>query len=529
MGMNGEQVERNISITGSRIAGNAGLFTRTFNRIFSRHMLHAVLLALLVLNATGNLTHPADQFRDPGLWWHLADARILTTTHRFIHVEPYSFTVAGERWINPEWLSEMPFWLGYRSLGLRGIFLVTVTALCANILFVYWRSYRKALHAGAAFWTAILAFMLMTINAGPRTIVIAYLAMSAEMAILEAAERGKKHLLWLLPPLFCVWINLHGSWIIGLGLLALYILCGLFPFSKGILDQEAYSSKDRQRLLLVFFAGLAALLINPYGWRLIWNPFDMLLNQRLMMSYAAEWHPLTLGTIAGLAAWLAIGLTLIANCVSGRKWKLYELAFLFFAWFEAINHCRFTFMASVIAIPLLAGDVARSFCAKPNEKTIPLLNALFVAGAVGVILFFFPSEASLQNSLAAEYPLQTIASIQPSWRTYDQGNLGGMMAFNSKPTFWDTRFDTFVHHGVLRDLIDIETLHAPLQLLDKYRIDHVLISESWALAYLLERTPGWRVERREGAGDDAYVLLARTPGATGDQSQCAAAPAQGKQ
>jgi len=48
------------------------------------------------------------------------------------------------------------------------------------------------------------------------------------MAVLEAAERGSRRLLWLLPPLFCVWINLHGSWIIGLGLLGIYIFAGSF-------------------------------------------------------------------------------------------------------------------------------------------------------------------------------------------------------------------------------------------------------------------------------------------------------------
>jgi hypothetical protein len=69
----------------------------------------------------------------------------------------------------------------------------------------------------------------------------------------------------------------------------------------------------------------------------------------------------------------------------------------------------------------------------------------------------------------------------------------------------------------------------PLKLLVKNRIDHVLIAEDWPLAYLLERAPGWQIAKREGAGADAYVLFARNPGGAGDQSQCAAGSAQGKQ
>jgi hypothetical protein len=538
--MDAPQVEQDTSVPSSRISsrvsgritGTAAIVTRAFNRIFTRHTMNAALLMLLALLLSGNLRQPKEQLHDPDLWWHLADARILSATHRFIRVEPYSFTVAGEHWINPEWLSEMPFWLGYRSLGLTGIYLVTMIGLWANLLFVYWRSYRKAGHAGAAFWTGALGFVLMTPNAGPRTIVFAYLALSAEMAILEAAERGKTWLLWLLPPLFCMWINLHGSWVIGLGLLGLYILCGVFPFNKGVFEQQAFGSKDRKRLLLVLCASLAALLANPYGWRLVWNPLDMMLNQKLNIAVIEEWQPLSLGGFAGKAAVAAIGLFLAANCIRGRKWKLYELAFIFFAWFAAFDHARFTFLAAVIAIPFLTGDVVRSFFAKPHdttipEKTIPVLNALIVAGAVCAMAYFFPAEASLQKGLAEEYPLQSIASIQPSWRTFNQDSLGGMMDFNSKPTFFDSRVDTFEHHGVLRDFLAIMRIQEPLKLLDRYRIDHVLVQANMPLSYLLERTPGWRIEKREGTGADTYELFAKTPGISPNQAPCATPSAAG--
>ena len=527
--MDAPQAEQETTVASPVAVGTAGLLVRAFNRIFARETMYAALLMLLVLVLTGNLGKPALQLCDPDIWWHLADARILTTTHHFIRVEPYSFTVAGERWIDPEWLSEMPFWLGYLSFGLRGVYLVTAIGLCANLLFVFCRSYWKTRHGAAAFWTAILGFMLMTVNDGPRTILIAYLAMSAEMAILEAAERGKTHLLWLLPPLFCVWINLHGSWIIGLGLLALYILCGMFSLKKGVFEQVGYSSKDRKRLLLVFLASVAALLLNPYGWRMIWNPFDMMVNQKLNIGTVQEWEPLNLGTVRGEAVLLAIGLMIVANCIRGRRWKVYELAFLFFAWFAAFDHVRFTFLACVLTMPLLTVDVARSFFAKPNEKTIPAVNALFVAGALWAMVILFPSEAALQEGLAMKFPLQTIASIQPSWRTYNQDSLGGMMDFNYKSPMLDTRFDTFESHGVLGDFLDIMRFQEPLKLLDKYQIDHVLVSEQWPITTLLERTPGWRVVTREGKGDDTVVLLAKTPGAGANQSQCATVSAPGKQ
>jgi hypothetical protein len=331
------------------------------------------------------------------------------------------------------------------------------------------------------------------------------------MAILEAAERGKKWLLWLLPPLFCLWINLHGSWLIGLGYFGLYIVCGLFPINVGALEQRAFSAADRSRLIGAFVASLAALWVNPYGWRLIWNPFDMLLNQKVNLAVVEEWHPLGLSTSTGIAAVAAIGLMLAANLVRGRKWKLYEVAFIFSAWYLALSHQRFAFLACVVTMPWLAADVARSFYGELTETTISALNALFAAGILAGCIYSFPSEAELQRDLAAGMPLQSIASIQLSGRTFNDYSLGGMMAFQSRPNFLDSRVDTFEHHGILQQYLQIENLQNPFGLLDANRIDRVLTRADGALAFTLEHSPGWRIEMREGAGDNAYELFARVP------------------
>jgi hypothetical protein len=503
----------------------AGFFHQKFNRIFTRHTLNAALLVLMVLGMSGIMHPPKQVLLDSDIWFHLADARILFATHHFIRVEPYSFTVAGERWTNPEWLAETPFWFGYSWLGLRGIFLVTTLSLYATIVLVYFRSYWMSGHAAAAVWTAAIGYILMTVNDGPRTIILGYLAMSAELAILEAADRGKAKLLWLLPPLFLVWINLHGSWVIGLGLLALYFLCGTFSVNRGVFEQVAFSGKDRNRLLLVLCACCAALWVNPYGWQLIWSPIDMMLNQKLNIATVAEWQPLSLEMVAGKAAVFAIALTVVANCMKGRSWKVYELAFILFAWYAAFSHARFLFLAGVITIPVLARDAARSFFSEPNERTIPALNALIAAGVVSAVVYFFPSETSMQKDLALAQPMQIAAAIQPSWRTFNVDFAGDFLAFNAKPDFMDTRFDTFEEHGVFRDYLDVIQFHEPFKILEKYRIDHALLIADMPLAYLLQHTQGWRMVMQEGTGDRTYLLFAKTSGAASDQSECAA-PAQ---
>ncbi len=234
--------------TGDASVAATSPMRRIFNRIFSRHLMNIAVLMVLPVIFTTSLNPALESVRDPDIWWHLADARQLTSTHHFMTTETNSFTVGGKRWVNPEWLAELPYWFSYQALHLRGIYLFEWLMTCANLVFMYWRGYRRSGHAGAAWWAAGLAFLLISVNSGPRTIAMAYIAMSSELFILEAAERGKTRLLWLLPPLFFIWVNLHGSWLIGLALLVLYILCGAFGVKKGVIEQEAFSRRRTKSL-----------------------------------------------------------------------------------------------------------------------------------------------------------------------------------------------------------------------------------------------------------------------------------------
>ncbi|MDE3186519.1 MAG: hypothetical protein KGM96_03210, partial [Acidobacteriota bacterium] len=259
-------------------------------------------------------------------------------------------------------------------------------------------------------------------------------------------------------------------------------------------------------------ASVAALIVNPYGWRLMWEPLDMAFKQKLSVSVIAEWQPLDLSMREGKMAVAAIVLMVLANAMRARKWKIYEMAFVFLAWYAAFAHLRFLFFAAVVTTPMLARDIERAFCIESDEKTIPVMNALMVAGAICVVVFMFPTETALKKMQAMMFPLQTIRSVQPSWRTLNWDYIGGMMDFESKPSAIDTRMDSFDHSGVLPAYLAIMAGQNSLELMDKFRFDHALLKEAAPLAYLLQNTPGWRVVTREKAWDgDYYVLYAKIP------------------
>ena len=188
---------------------------RIFNRIFTRHLMNIAVLMALPVIFTITLNPTLECVRDPDIWWHLADARQLTSTHHFMWSEINSFTVGGQPWVNPEWLAELPYWFSYQALHLRGIYLVEWLMICANLVFMYWRGYRRSGHAGAAWWAAGLAFLLISVNSGPRTIAMAYVAMSSELPFLNPRNAERR-----VPSGFCRHSSASGSISTAAGLLA---------------------------------------------------------------------------------------------------------------------------------------------------------------------------------------------------------------------------------------------------------------------------------------------------------------------
>ena len=96
------------------------------------------------------------------------------------------------------------------------------------------------------------------------------------------------------------------------------------------------------------------------------------------------------------------------------------------------------------------------------------------------------------------------------------------MTFLSKPDFIDSRFDIFEHQGVLADYLKTMYLISPLEVFDKYHIDHVLVTDTMPVAYLLKRTR--RMDDRKAGEDGGRYLrdLRPDPGGSGwvNNSRC---------
>jgi len=444
------------------------------------------------------------------IWWHLLNARNLWQYHSFPRVDTYSFGAAGSPWINFEWLSEMPFFLAFKTIGLQGLLAMYFAALVLIFTGVFYRSYRAGADCKDAAVATLGAICLGGVSLAPRMLLFGWLCMVGLLVALDHFQRTGKGL-WLLPLLFTLWINLHGSWVFGIAVVAATIASGLVEGKWGLVVASRWSPVQLRKLLLAFVTSLAALFINPFSYKLVLYPFELLLRHKGVMQYLEEWQPVNVSTWNGKLALSLIFALLAAGLFSRRRWRLDEALLTLFALWAALSHVRFLFFAGLIIPPILA---PRLTLFPPYERKLdkPWLNAAIMAAVVGSLIFFFPPAAKLKQKVAEKYPQAALDFMQRqhlNGRIFNQYAWGGYMEWSARECkpFIDGRADIFVYNGVFDDFFKATSLKDSVEILDKYGIKYVLYVPKEPLTYLLEHSPAWRLIY----SDSVAVLFERVP------------------
>jgi len=235
----------------------------------------AMFVALVVL-----LSYPAVNFlqnfyvNDPDLGWHLRSGQWILQHHTVPRTDPFSVYGADKPWIAYSWLFSVLLFKMYNWLGLSGVALFELlfrTALCAALFYF-------ARHLGSGFWRAaaltFFAIYPMFRIIGPRPGMFTILFLMAELAILSSAARKMNtRTLWLIPPLFALWANLHIQFSYGLFVLGLFAAEPLINRMLRYRETEATAVRART-LWLILAASFLATLVNPYGWRVYETVFQ---------------------------------------------------------------------------------------------------------------------------------------------------------------------------------------------------------------------------------------------------------------
>lgn len=459
---------------------------------------------------------------DPDVWWHMRNAEYLFQHHQLPRQDMYSFTVSGHPWVNTEWLSEIPFYLAYRSLGLVGIQTVTFLLPTTIFLLLLYLCYKESLNFKASIAACCFGTFLAKVSYGPRTILFGYLFMVVLLIILRKFREEGHAPIWIVPLLFCIWANTHGSWALGLILFFLVGISGLFRISWRRVQSVRWTPRQLRQLILVGATSVAALFVNPFGWRVVYYPFDLAFKQKLNISHVQEWVSVNFQDLRGNLVFVLIAVLLIGALFRNCRWDLGELLMLVFALHTALAHIRFLVLLAVVAAPVLA-KVLDFFPPYRPELETPRVNLVVIILMLGAFIYFWPRNSQLEKSLAKNYPVGAVNYLNAN---PVQGNIlnfylwGGYLDWNSRQNkvFVDSRVDIFEYAGIMRDylkLLGSSPIRTPDELFDKYHIRYVLFPPSDSpnpnldgglLMYILEHDPNWKPIYQ----DKVAVMLERT-------------------
>lgn len=476
--------------------------TSSLDRIFGLRLLRTpqgLRVAVAVVFAVAAMYVATSRVVDVDIWWIAAAGRDMLATGRVPRVNGYSFAAPDQPWVMHEWLLGPFFALGLRAFGDSFGALATLAMLGAAVWIVLDLATREAAHPMRATALGLLTLVLF----GRRFLTIRpmgiALLLSMVFAIVAFRPRFGARSLLLLVGLELFWANAHGSFLLGVALIA-----------ASAID----SAVDRR--MRVAAAGLALLVTfaNPYGWHLHAFVFRYLLGDHggvhdFIRTHIAEFLPLWRNHGATVGPLEVIGLAVFGvfavRAVFRREWRIRgALCLALFA--MAISSVRHFEQFGLLTFVLL-GPMTWSSTPSPRVMTRWTLVPGLVLGLIAYCLVRArrPADDWVAPTLGGPSLTRLIAALPDGARVVTTFPAAGRVIWLGAPrgigVLYDPRNDCYPRN-VAEDAfaLDAPTLTAEnaLTILDRYAVAAVILPTS-SRAATLAVGGGWRVARVDGA------------------------------
>lgn len=382
--------------------------------------LTAFLVFLLIVDVFLMATY---KIGDYDTWYYLAAGRHIAQTGSLVHDEPFAYTVPGTPWHTQTWLSSVLFFSSYSAAGIDGLILFNALLVAGVFLLVFLNmrlfSDREADLPLALALTLVAAFSAR-FRFMVRPHILEFLCLAGMFYLLNRHRLRGGLGVYLVPLLQVLWVNSHGSHILGLVLPLLYATGSFLQGRFSTLPHErAAQNRLAGRFLLVFAACVAATFLNPSTYKAFIFPFTIV-GQSAYMKGIGEWTPLRLVHFTGYSLsylWGFLFLALLALIGFARRRRPPDivgvLLFLFFL-VEAIRGIRLTaefgIAISVVAFKNLAGVLPESKRAAARYAPIVVILALLLA--VPPLVFFGSTYAFGLGVKENKFPIEAVKFIK---------------------------------------------------------------------------------------------------------------------
>ena len=225
--------------------------------------------------------------------WHYRYGEYFFTHHQILRHDIFSWTMPGYEWVNHSWLYDLVLYVLYTRTGFIGL---SVAGALIGVI-----TFRLCIHrVHLAFWQiAVLAMFFAALTKdiliqGIRTQVVGLLLLAILGDLLLRQRDGRTWPYLALPPLFCLWANLHGSFLLGL------VVVGVFVGWEAISTSLRGASLPRRWFYFAasLVASFAATLINPFTYGVYLEARRHFGNPHL--TYVIEWLPPNFSELVGM-------------------------------------------------------------------------------------------------------------------------------------------------------------------------------------------------------------------------------------
>lgn len=203
---------------------------------------------------------------DADLGWHLKYGEYFFQHHQILRSNIFAIDMPGYLWQNDSWAVDLITYSIFSRFGFLGLTLLSTFVVTLTFYF-FSKAFKLTL------WEQSFIFPLLLYLESPINQVsfrgqqISLLFLGVESLILSLSlEKKAGFKLFLLIPLFLVWANVHGEFLLGLAVLAIWIgFTGLRTLIENRYNFRVIFIKEFFDLILIFLMSTTVTLVNPFG------------------------------------------------------------------------------------------------------------------------------------------------------------------------------------------------------------------------------------------------------------------------
>ncbi len=208
---------------------------------------------------------------DTDVYWHIKTGEIIFNERSIPQSDPFAYTpkdpLREQFLMSSYWLADLVLYLFYKVGDFAGVVTLRSIIISITILFIYLSIMKRG------YWLTIPVLLLFTEtirSQSPKPALFSYALIAGMIYFMEQYrfERKRRHQVSLVF-IMLLWANMHGTYIVGVGLLTVYIGSALL---KGlwVWKRESHSSSPLPKifdrgLILTAGAAMAITLLTPSG------------------------------------------------------------------------------------------------------------------------------------------------------------------------------------------------------------------------------------------------------------------------